>query len=237
MPETILEAKFSGYIYNSNAVWNTLRVASEGTVNVTGYLPCYTYYVSGKYRLYRNFVVFDTSSIPADDTITSVNLSAYSVYEAGSGTRTLGLVKTTQASNGTLVAGDFDQMGTVEASRIKVDSYPDWETWSLDSAYFSWINTSGSTKLGIRTWQDLDDVAPTDGSQETLTNFAGYNNYYHPTKLPKLTINHFSVVTQPLSFLQGKRKTGGFLTGLKQESKSDMVKKEGGFLGGLKKAQ
>jgi len=241
MAQKVLEATYSGRIYNSNDNWDTLRVASLGTVDVNGYLSCYTYMDAVEtFWLHRNFLIFDTSSISADDTITSVSLSLYCIYEAGAGTRTLGLVQTTQASDGTLVADDYDQMGTVEgASRIKVDSYPSWKTWSLNSVYFSWINTSGSTKLGIRTWHDLDNDPP-DYSGEgeyTKAQFAGYNNYYYPTYLPKLIINHFPIVTQPLGFLQGQRKPGGFLTGLKQESKSDMIRKPGGFLGGSKKAQ
>jgi len=66
-----------GWVYNSNAVWNTAWTATTGTVlNTTIYSDIGMMTVLNP-AVYRSVFYFDTSAIPDSATITSANISLY----------------------------------------------------------------------------------------------------------------------------------------------------------------
>ena len=164
-----------GDIYCGTGSWNTTHDYADGTARPSETVLGVRSYYSATSTYYdsRGFLPFDTSGIPDTATITSAILNvSVSALSQHVGTRNIALVQTTQASTSTLVNADYNQCGTIDnpiegAPRIVITS-TGWAQFTLNATGRSWINKTGWTKLGIRAASlSCDDVAPTDGVQET----------------------------------------------------------------------
>lgn len=125
-------------------------------------------------RLNRAIFLFDTSSIPAEATITSVTLSLRCTAKAnGLGSPELDVVDANPASNTAVVAADFANVGTTVYGSV---AYADVSTAAytnitLDTAA---VTKAGITKLGLRLNWDTDNSftgtwASTGSSSFTFT--------------------------------------------------------------------
>ena len=119
---------------------------------------------ANSYTVARIYLPFDTSALNDATTINSATLVVNQVDTAGEGTRGVGLIQTTQASNTSLAVGDFDALTvnspTEGATRVTCDSTGD-KTWTLNASGLSWIVKTGYTKLGLRMDKDIDNSTPT----------------------------------------------------------------------------
>ena len=194
-----------------NATWATVHDASSGdTANYTSAsLGVYSGKDgSAKYDFARVFLPFDTSALPDTDSISTAVMSAYAVSKTDGDNDAEGyitLVQTTQASNTSLVLGDFDQCGSIsnptegiatgerkDITGISTSAYLDF---TLDATGIGWINNTGVTKLGVR-----------EGHDTTNTVYAGANGTYNfvsfymseqagTTQDPKLVVEHAAAAT------------------------------------------
>ena len=141
----------------------------------------------------RSFFPIDTSALPDTDDISSAVFSVYGFYVLDA--ITLGLVQTSQASTTALALSDWDTCGdainnpTEGASRVAINSTSAryWD-WTLNANGIGWISKTGTTKLGLRTEEDIDDSYP------TVTTDRRFNTYYSESagtaNDPKLVVEH-----------------------------------------------
>ncbi len=176
-----------GYIYNDNSNWNTGHNAASGTsANNSGT----TFIVgSGKssstnYRIQRAFVPFDTSSLPDGVTISDAKLKVYAASKLdddNDGDDWLTVVQSTQGSVTSLSTSNYDDDGAITNPTEGVDvaerkditnvSTGAYLTFTLNATGRGWIDTAGSTKLGIREGHDAinSSFTGTSGKYDSVT--------------------------------------------------------------------
>lgn len=171
-----------GYIYaTGGSTWSAVRDATTGTADPTSTIAQYGavnfYLKADSFAVYRVFLPFDTSSIPASATITAASIS---VYGTSTPNNTLGgtwaVVRTSQATHTTLANTDFPNIGTTLGSSATsysgtIDSYI---TVTLNATGIGWIaksgvssncsGTSGISCFGLRdNTYDIGNVTPCTG--------------------------------------------------------------------------
>lgn len=141
----------------------------------------------------RSFFPIDTSSLPDSDTIDGATFSVYGNSFA-SASLEMGLVETSQASTSSLSLTDFDQCGAINsategATRVTANSATDqyWD-WTLNATGLSWINKTGTTKLGLRSAEDLDDAYPASDQDKRFN--TDYSESGGTSTDPKLVVEH-----------------------------------------------
>ena len=199
-----------GRVFGSNATWSTIRGASAGSTaepSITSGVVVQAETTGGLYNLSRCFFLFDTSALNIENLV--IDNATFYVYPTGAGSNLeatnpadLTLVGSTPASNTTLGAGDFDQLGTVKLS----DTVFDLGTFIAAGAYcglglnatgLAAIVTTGITKLGIRANNDYDNVhAPTARSYGSGV----YADGGGTTTGPKLVVTYSIVVPNTGAF-------------------------------------
>lgn len=201
-----------GYIYNSGADWTTVRSATSGTGSATSTGSDTVFvssnFVSSVYTIRRAFFSFDTSSIPDADTISSATFSLIGRdggYEATDGQPWIRVVGATPAATNDLTTADFDQIGSTQY----VDSPPSNATWiananvyvnmTLNATGIAAVSKTGNTYLGVRTRQDLDNIAPVNGNNYCSTHLA---DTFGTANDPKLVVVHATVPSTGSVFKQ-----------------------------------
>jgi len=163
-----------GY-YARTTDWNTIHDAATAQSSQSEFTNTQTKgpiagCSDGGYFIRRNFIPFDTSSLPDDANITSATLNLYIISkynDDNDGDDWINVVgETTQADVEDLVLADYDQCGSVDnpdegATRIDIGDITtsDWNTWTLNATGTSWISKTGYTKLGLREGHDCIDRA------------------------------------------------------------------------------
>lgn len=164
---TIYPTAGDGYISHNHSKWSTVRNASVGTT------ATYTasnaevgagQNSSGNYSLLRSFLPFDTSSIPDNATITSARLKVYVNSKQNSdndGYDWISVFQGTQNSANTLITDDYDQLNSgegidaAERKDITAITTGGYTSFELNATGKSWINLTGSTKLGFKEGHDV----------------------------------------------------------------------------------
>ena len=171
-PET---TTVDGYIQNSNAVFATSRDATVGTSSsdsATQSVAPQCSFANGTYYIDRGFLLFDTSSIPDDNTVTNAIISLWHI-DIGNGGDVDGdsvhFVSSSPASNTAIVLEDFDQIGSVSFGSydltVVFNAYTDT---NLNSSGLANISKTGVSKFATRVGGDLNNIAPTGLNQQTI---------------------------------------------------------------------
>lgn len=147
----------------------------------------------------RSIYLFDTSSLPDNDIISSGTLSIYGLSKADPSSITMDscIYSSNPASNTALIAGDYDSLGTTELSNII--TYGSWTTgayndFTLNSSGLSAIDKVGISKFGNRNDNyDANDSEPSPSSWDAGHD-NGFFNYFADeagtSKDPKLVVVH-----------------------------------------------
>lgn len=161
---TFYSGSGDGSVYRSSTVWATARDTADG---ISAQYTDATRYImadldAGTYTVARGFFPFDTSALPDGDTISAATASFDN--SASSGSCLAGIVQTSQASNTSLVVGDFDALTLNSApegtdSRVAMTS-TGYKDMTLNATGIGWISKTGYTLFGIRLSNDLDNSAP-----------------------------------------------------------------------------
>lgn len=183
---TVYSGAGDGYISESLAPdWATAHDATSGTgaLSTDQLFAVYSEVAGGKVpgaSIYRAFVPFDTSSIPAGATISAATLGVYATSTTptypGDAYDYISVVRTSQTTHTTLDVADYNNVVSTEgidsgdrkeASAISIGSYV---TFPLNATGRSWIaragvasncsSTNGITCLGLRDGHDIQNVAP-----------------------------------------------------------------------------
>jgi hypothetical protein len=121
--------------------------------------------------IWRGIILFDTSSIPDGETITSATLSLYGQgkLDEASNSPTFNIFSSAPASNNDLANGDYDSCGTtaycdtaITYANIDTSGYNDW---AFNATGIAAIDKTGVSKFSVReATYDAPDVQPTWGS-------------------------------------------------------------------------
>ncbi len=144
-----------------------------GDTATTGFI--YTRYrtTGSFYTINRVFFPFDTSGLPDDATVTAATLSVYVTEDRDNhttGSNTIGVVESQQASDTALAGTDFDNCGdavdnpTELATRKTLGSIGSgaYTDFTLNASGLALISKTGYSSFGMRTGWDMDDSPPTD---------------------------------------------------------------------------
>jgi hypothetical protein len=162
-----------GYLYNSNSNYNAAWAASNGTISSSAvYLSIGQSRVASfppDYRIYRSFLLFNTSQIPTNAIIDDAKLSLYKKddYSTTDFTITIQNGQPTYPHN-PLQAGDYakDHYSGNGGSLNTVNFVNGWNDITLTN--ISWINNTGVTKLCLRSNRDIFGMAPIGNEYVTI---------------------------------------------------------------------
>ena len=190
---TVYSVSNDGYIYNSGSVYSTVQSASSGTVDSSS-----IYITIGQKRgvgptcyVYRGFVLFNTSVLPSNAYLDDATLSLYKKddYSSMDFDITIQNGQPTYPHN-PMQTGDYcrgyysGNSGSLNTSRF-TSGYN-----AIPLNNLSWINTTGVTKLCLRSSRDISGNAPT--GNEYINVYSG--NAFEPgggiTYKPKLVITY-----------------------------------------------
>lgn len=148
------------------------------------------------YSIWRSYVYFDTSGIPADATITSATLSLYCNFKLMDQNNYDVVIQNGQPSHPsepTLQSGDYNKNyysgngGSINYYDIVENSY---NPISINPDDLGWINKgSGAiTKLCLRSSNDIDNIAiqPTQNLIQDAVNFSSSES----SNAPQLTVEY-----------------------------------------------
>jgi len=146
-------------------------------------------------ELQRFIATLNTAAINTDE----ISAATFSIKTATSavtddfGSSAVGLVSSNPASNNDLVAGDYDSLGTTRfATDITLASMSDstYFDFTLNATGIAAINKTGITKLGCRMKRDIDNTAPTWGSDEESSVKCYQADEAGTASDPKLVVTH-----------------------------------------------
>ena len=145
----------------------------------------------GTAALFRGFLYFDTSGLPANAEIQSATVQLYvpsgcPENEAGGQDVYLYSGQPTHPTD-PLATSDFDRIlyASGGANKINIEGADDeWKTFTLNSTGIGWINIGGTTKLCLRGEFDVTPTIPTSKMEVWF-----YASDYGSNK-PKLTVNY-----------------------------------------------
>jgi hypothetical protein len=143
----------------------------------------------------RALTLFDTSSIPDTDTISSGTVSLYGFSKGASMTNTgFGPYgNATPASNTSLAASDYGQIGATQlASEMTIVAFSTsaYNAFTLNASGLAVISKTGVTKIGWRLKNDADNSAPTwaEGGQVIVAPYSA--DQAGTANDPKLVVTH-----------------------------------------------
>jgi len=187
---TVYSSNYDGEITSDSSSYSTAHDASEG-------LPYdfYPFITIGqksetggppRYFIWRGFAYFDTSSIPSNDLIDSVTLSLYKEYDFSTTDFDI-VIQNGQPTypHSYLVPGDYNKNHySGNGGYMNTASFSNGYN-NITLTNFSWINTSGTTKLCIRSSRDINSNAPTGDEYVTV-----HSSEYPTGGSPKLVIEY-----------------------------------------------
>lgn len=168
-----------GYVSNSyceaSSSWSNARNASS-TTNVCDTQPFIKVRADsadGAYQIHRGSLVFDTSIIPDNATVTAATLNIQGTNSSGMNDTNLAIVSHSRATSTTLSAADWGitNYGSVlygsTTSSLATSSYT---VINLNSDGLSHVNKTGFSFFGILTTNDFENSDP--GSSKSEADFA-----------------------------------------------------------------
>ena len=162
--------------------WATIHDATSGTVDGTAddaidtNCPSVNENGTNWTRMHRLITLFDTSSIPDTDTISSATYSLYCVNAGNNGhTMNVDMVTCAPASNTAVALGDYNKAlwgTTLQATSISVGSFGAnaYTDFTLNATGLGNISKTAITKFGCRISADTNDVEPTKATVYTSIN-------------------------------------------------------------------
>lgn len=195
------------HFFSAGTSWATVQSATGDTTDGDSATPDSIQINSStdsgnKWRLIlRLFFHFDTSSIPDTDSISAATLSIQgsSKSDGLSISPTLNIYQSTAASNNTIIAGDYDQVGTTAFSSnitfagFSTSAYNDWV---LNASGLSNITKTGTSKFALReSAYDAPNVEPAWVSGTNSNMFVIMADAVGTTTDPKLVITHAAAST------------------------------------------
>lgn len=177
----------------------TIRAGAGSTASATDASESYVYLQSdgATYSfLVRSYFLFDCSSIPLANTISSAILSLFGTAKAnGLGAAEIDIVASTPAATNTLATTDYGNIGSTPFASITYADYStaDFNNFSLNASGIANISKgSGISKFGARLNWDTDNSFG-GAIANAVSSFSGYYaDQADTTNDPKLVVTHSS---------------------------------------------
>ena len=195
--ETFYSATSDGDLRRSATSYSTVRDYSTGTLSISATIFTLGQYLTGgNYLIYRGFVFFDTSNLPDDATIVNATLSLYKYGDQSDNDFDI-VVQNGQPTypREPLVAGDYnrtyylDNGGSLDTTAF-TSGYNDI---TLDeNARENWIRKDNTTKLCLRSSNDIDNIAPTGKEYVYIRSSESGSGFQ-----PRLTVTWTTPLPQP----------------------------------------
>jgi hypothetical protein len=186
---TIFSNTSDGYIYTTDANYNTARDASTGTIADTInnlYIGQYSFHAL--YTIYRGFLMFNTTALPSNAYIDNAVLSVYKYTDSSTTDFSITLQngQPTYPHN-PLQTTDYNKShysgdgGSFNTSMFTTG----YNNITLNSDGKSWLNKTGWTKLCLRSNKDVNGSTPTNYEFVRVYSSEQGSGYQ-----PKLTITY-----------------------------------------------
>lgn len=191
---------------SSTADWATPRNATTGTLRTGNYIQAT---LSGPTRfIERTFLTLDTSAIPDTANISSAVLYVYITSVSNANSPSYRLYNSTHTD--TIIAGDYDLMGTTEQSGtyLTTPTASAYASFTLNAAGLASINKTGYTKFAIR--EASYDVANTQPGGSNVLQIADSNT----ANDPYLEVTYTVGTDYPITISAGSYTYTGVATGL-----------------------
>tara|TARA_R100001086_G_C11848145_1_gene260672 strand:+ start:13011 stop:14504 length:1494 start_codon:yes stop_codon:yes gene_type:complete len=177
--------------HTGDSNWDNTHDAASGTSTVND-IASVALQVNTGYLIQRHFYLFDTSAV-GSDSIDSAVLSTYIEAVNVDNGALMGITEATPASNTEIVAGDYDQVGSltspvelasqIDFGSMSASSYSDF---TLNASGEAHIDKSGVTGFSGRLSDDIDDSASTNKEKITIS----FSETSGTTQDPKLAVTH-----------------------------------------------
>jgi hypothetical protein len=183
---TFTSQTYDGYVYrDAGDTYETVRTADYATATVSESTTCRVgqKYIGEVYRIDRDFLYFDTSMIPSDAAITSAFLRLYVQTDSSATDFNVTIQHSMSHPDTPFTTYDYNYLyysgngGSKNTSGITILVY--WNI-TLNDEGISWIDVDGTTKLCLRSNNDIDGTAPT-GSEYIVFWSAEKGEAYAPT--------------------------------------------------------
>jgi hypothetical protein len=219
---TVYSGVHSGYIYATDVDYETAHNAAIGAVrestNTTSTLGTGQFYAGGdinEYFIYRSFLFFDTSVIPAGATIDNASLQIYLNV-------VIGLPNVTVAGQALGIASPHDPLVPADYAcpTSGLGGYADavvagvWLNITLNSTGLGWIISNGETRFVLRTSEDVADTWVGNNYLSYATITAGV------TYAPKLVVSYTGSSTYTYIFHGPYVESGNVYNGIVNASLS-----------------
>ncbi|MCL5436060.1 MAG: hypothetical protein M1275_03185 [Patescibacteria group bacterium] len=187
----------------SEATFANLRTSAGTAGDPTGTLMGTGLHSSGNTNMFdvmqRIIFTFDTSSLGSSASISSATLKIYIQNNITTlASMNISLVESTPASNNTLVAADYGQVGTTQQASDITPSASAWNTWTLNSTGLSSISKTGISKFGVR--YDADRTGTSPGWSSTSWAYIDVHTSDNSSgNKPDLTITYTTPVAKTLT--------------------------------------
>lgn len=192
---TAFSSTSDGTVSKLSTTWSISREATNGDtlIDDTNFSVAGAEFYSDKFVVYKSALYFNTSSIPADATITGVTLYLYGRNNWS--TQDFDIV----IQNGMptyphdpMEMGDFNMThysgdgGSVNTTGWSIEGY---NLITLNVTGESWIQKGAGavTKLCLRSSKDIDNIEPTD---ESTVSFWSAEEEETGERRPKLVVNY-----------------------------------------------
>lgn len=153
--------------------FSTIRGAATGTALNSGASPhIQSAGTTNKWNeLRRHFILFDTSSLTADATISAATLTLAVSAKSDVFSQNIDIITTTPASTTAIVEADYDQVGTtLQATSISIaDISVGNNVFTLNANGLASISKTSITKFGARLSCDTSNTAPTWASDTSAS--------------------------------------------------------------------
>jgi hypothetical protein len=182
-----------GFIYLSGNNYTEVHDNSSGGYAAYGESADFVgqFYPGDTYIIYRNFLPFDTSSVPNGAIINSAKLYFYIQENDLQAADDFCVITTTQESTSSIVISDYDKVGTQIEDCINLD-INDSGYSSITLTNLSWVNKTGYTKIGLRASKDISGTAPETGEYFIFKTNSGENQAY-------LEVDYDDDITAPIA--------------------------------------
>ena len=216
-----------GYIYKNEAgqpsstTWNTAHDATTGNgASYTGIAGSQAKIeisgIGNLTHIRKAFVPCDTSGLGATAVVSAAILKVYPsfLYDDynGTGYDYIAIVQTDQPNSAQLTTADYNNCGAtdnptkgsadIDISGLATGSYQDL---TLNATGLGWIQLEGTTMLGIRTGQDIQDVFEGDPGENNKYSGIGYYNSEETdtSKDPYLSVTYTTPTNYTLTAVVG----------------------------------
>lgn len=195
---------------NAGTTWATIRAQAGDSANDSsavrgaGYLLGYE---GGNWEeMGVGIYIFDTSSIPDSDTISSATLSLYGQGKADNGNQAVAITGITTSSNTSITGTDFgNRLSTRFASDIDITAATTsgYNDFALNASGIANISKTGVSKFCARISGELDDSEPTLGSRLEVKLDVYNADQTGTANDPKLVVEHAAASNPNTLFFGG----------------------------------